>query len=119
MYTLEQYRSASLEAQLNLRYAHERLRDMSSKGHICTELFRERQDYMSRCIDDWRALSEGLLTQVQWRQLSPPQGTSSSWGQGRGVQSAAASWSSPVTRGSCTTNSVPPSSVEDTSIKPA
>jgi hypothetical protein len=68
MYTLEQYRSASLEAQLNVRYAHERLRDMSSAGKISGQLFRARQDYLARCIDDWRALSEGLLTRVQWRQ---------------------------------------------------
>lgn len=68
MYTLEQYRSASLEAQLNLRYAHERLLDMSSQGKISGQLFRERQQYLTRCIDEWRVLSEGLLTQVQWRQ---------------------------------------------------
>lgn len=82
MYTLEQYRSASLEAQLNIRYAHERLREMSSRGKISGPLFRARQRYMARCIDDWRALSEGLLTQVQWR-VPPPQ---------LGVQRAADAW---------------------------
>lgn len=71
MYTLEQYRSASLEAQLNIRYAHERLREMSSRGKISGPLFRARQRYMARCIEDWRALSEGLLTQVQWRVPQP------------------------------------------------
>jgi hypothetical protein len=85
MYTLEQYRSASLEAQLNVRYTHERLRDMSSEGKISGQLFRARQDYLARCIDDWRALSEGLLTKVHWRQpcsqpvVAPPGDT---WGAG-------------------------------------
>lgn len=72
MYTLEQYRAASVEARLNLRYAHERLRDMSSAGHIRGELFRERQRHLTQCIDEWCALSESLKTHVQWRHCPAP-----------------------------------------------
>lgn len=115
MYTLEQYRCASREAQLNIRYAHERLRDMSSVGEISGPLFRERQLYMSRCIEEWRLLCEGLLSQVHWRQQSPritaahAGGTSKTQWQYRDEHQA-----QPV-NGDCPTNAVPACRFDETS----
>jgi hypothetical protein len=68
MDTLEQYRQASSEARLKLRYAHERLYDMASLGLISGALFRERQDYLARCIDEWCALSDARIDEMRGRQ---------------------------------------------------
>lgn len=67
MYTLAQYRQASLEAQLNVRYAQERLFEMHSAGRISEPLFRERQRYLTRCIDEWCALSDALRAEITGR----------------------------------------------------
>lgn len=67
MYTLAQYRQASLEAQLNVRYAQERLFEMHSAGRISEPLFRERQRYLTRCIDEWCALSDALCAEITGR----------------------------------------------------
>lgn len=67
MYTLAQYRQASLEAQLNVRYAQERLFEMSSAGRISEPLFRERQRYLTRCIAEWCALSDALRAEIRGR----------------------------------------------------
>jgi hypothetical protein len=64
METLEQY----AEARLNLRYAHERLFDMASMGKRSGELFRERQDYLAHCIDEWCALSDARIDEMRGRQ---------------------------------------------------
>ena len=58
MYSLQQYRAASLEARFNLRYATERLSEMLASNKGSSPLFRERQAYLSRCINEWRVVSE-------------------------------------------------------------
>lgn len=68
MDTLEQYRQACSEARLELRYAHERLYDMASMGKSSGELFRERQDHLARCIDEWCALSDARIAELRGRQ---------------------------------------------------
>lgn len=60
MVTLAQYRQASLEAQLNVRYAQERLFEMAKAGRMSEPLFRQRQRYLTRCIEEWCALSDAL-----------------------------------------------------------
>lgn len=64
MYTLAQYRQASQEAQLQVRYAQERLFEMCSAGWTSGPLFRERQRYLTRCIDEWCALSDALRADI-------------------------------------------------------
>lgn len=62
MYTLENHRAATEEARMNLLYAHGCLADMARAGNITGDLFRKRQDYLARCIREWREVTEQGMT---------------------------------------------------------
>lgn len=79
MFDTESYKLQSLEAKLNLRYAHERLNEMFNAGCITGPLFRKRQLELASCIQAWCDLSQtreaSLTARVRSIQITEPNST--------------------------------------------